>query len=187
MAQPVSVLREWRADVVARALEGLVEARLPHYSREGEAELEQRLLSLFDHVLECLVRQCEEPAVRHAKQVAQQRHGSGYQLGEIQTSINVLEEALWQRILGSFEPEDALGALGRTNAVFGIMKDTLAQSYLQLTVQAAATEPPVRPSTKGYGSTEAPRRRWWRSESESESEAPGPGEPRAHDAGPRTR
>ena len=130
------LLSDWKADLIGRALVSLIDARLPHYAREAEAELHLRMENLLEQVSACLTRRCADPAVEHAARIAQERFSSGYQLVEIQTSINVLEEVLWQRILGSLAPEEAVGALGRISAVIGIIKDTLAQSYLELALDS---------------------------------------------------
>jgi hypothetical protein len=59
----------------------------------------------------------------------------------VQTAINVLEEALWKRILSSVGPEDVAHSLGLTNAILSMAKDTLARTYVSLATKKDT--PPV--------------------------------------------
>jgi DNA-binding phage protein len=70
--------------------------------------------------------------IEHAEQIARERHAAGYDLFEVQTAINVIEEALWKRILSSVEPDELAHALGMVNAIFGMSKDVLARTYVSL-------------------------------------------------------
>jgi len=73
--------------------------------------------------------------IEHAEQIARERYTSGYDLFEVQTAINVIEESLWKRILSSVEPVELAHALGMVNAIFGMSKDVLARTYVSLATQ----------------------------------------------------
>jgi hypothetical protein len=76
--------------------------------------------------------------IEHAEHIARERHAAGYDLFEVQTAINVIEEALWKRILSSVEPNELAHALGMVNAIFGMAKDVLARTYVSLATNLEA-------------------------------------------------
>ena len=129
------LLQRWADDLVSDALAELRQARLKHYEANSESVLHDRVATFFERATEC-VRNCRaDPIVDYTAQIARERYNCGYDLYEVQTAINVLEEALWRRILNSLEPGDLAHALGLVNAIFGIAKDVLAQTYVSLVEQ----------------------------------------------------
>jgi hypothetical protein len=126
------LLREKTDDLMREALAELHQARLEHYEAEGFQAARERLFTLLDQTLICLKARSAHPIVDWATQVAQERFSAGYDLFEVQTAINVFEEALWKRILSSVGPEDLAHALGLVNAVLSTAKDTLARTYVSL-------------------------------------------------------
>jgi hypothetical protein len=57
---------------------------------------------------------------------------SGFDLWEVQTAFNVLEETIWRCILNEMQPEEYAEALGLVSTVLGTGKDTLARTYVTL-------------------------------------------------------
>ncbi len=131
---------EWRDDLVERALAELRSAHLAHYEKEGSDILRERLSALCDLAERCLADHSAEPAIEHARRIARERYEAGYHLGEVQISISVLEEAVCQRALASFNPEEVARALGLLITIFDLTKDTLAQVYVDLASGVGAGE-----------------------------------------------
>jgi len=126
------LFRSWEDDLVNEAVTELRHARLQHYIADGEGVTRERVGLFIGRALECFSLRRAEPMIEHAEQIARERHAAGYDLFEVQTAINVIEEALWKRILSSVEPDELAHALGMVNAIFGMSKDVLARTYVSL-------------------------------------------------------
>jgi hypothetical protein len=131
---------EWREDLVDRALAELQSAHLAHYESERTEVTRQRLVALCDLAERCIAERSAEAAVEHAKRIARERYDAGYQLREVQMSINVLEEAVCQRALASFRPEEVVRVYALLVAIFKLTRDTLAQVYVDLAAGAGVPE-----------------------------------------------
>jgi hypothetical protein len=119
-------------DVLASARASIARAHLPHYERAGEAATMDRLRDLYALVVLCAVERHLAPIAEWAARVAAERHAAGVDLGEVQTAINVLEEAIWRAVLAEM-PAAAQGeALGVVGTILGAAKDRLACTYVSL-------------------------------------------------------
>jgi hypothetical protein len=78
------------------------------------------------------------PMVAHVENIARERFASGYDLWEVQTAFNLLEEAIWKRILKELTADEYAQALGLVSTVLGIGKDTLARRYVTLATKVKA-------------------------------------------------
>ena len=72
----------------------------------------------------------------HADTIARERFSAGYDLWEVQTLFNVLEEVVWNRILKELPPGDFAEAIGLVSTAPGTGKDTLARRYVTLAGKA---------------------------------------------------
>ena len=70
--------------------------------------------------------------IAHAETIARERFEAGFDLSEVQTAFNVLEEAIWVRVLKNLPPNELAEALGLISTVLGGGKDALARSYVTL-------------------------------------------------------
>lgn len=126
------LFRSWEDDLVNEAVTELRHARLKSYTADGEEITRERVTRFIERAFECFSSRRAQPMVEHAERIAHERHAAGYDLSEVQTAINVIEEALWKRILSSVEPDELAHALGIVNAIFGMSKDVLARTYVSL-------------------------------------------------------
>jgi hypothetical protein len=78
------------------------------------------------------------PMIAHVETVARDRFEAGFGFWEVQTAFNVLEEAIWTRILKELPPADYAEALGLISTVLGTGKDTLARRYVSLASKTKA-------------------------------------------------
>jgi hypothetical protein len=140
------LLRERADDLVAEAVAMLSEARLEHYEAAGLPTVRQRLLALLKTTLSCLNAGKADSIIAHTTRVARERFEAGYDLLEVQTSINVMEEVLWRRILSLVAPAEVARALGLVSTLFGVGKDALARTYVSLA--AGATTRPAAAKTE---------------------------------------
>jgi hypothetical protein len=136
-AELASFLRERADHLVSEAEATLRQARLEHYEKDGLAAMRRRLTALLDVTLKCLSRGEADPIITHTTRIARERFSAGYDLLEVQTSINILEEVLWRRILSSVPPEELAHALGLVSGLLGLGKDALARTYVALALEKA--------------------------------------------------
>ena len=132
------LLRERSEELVTEAIQELRQAHLEHYEAEQLPTVRERLTKLLDLTIRCVATGRADPMVEHTTRIAQERFDAGYDLLELQTAINVLEETLWKRILSSTEPAEVAHALGLVSTILGMGKDALARAYVSL---AAKEEP----------------------------------------------
>jgi hypothetical protein len=130
-----SILRESRREILAEALASVKRARLEHYEHAGPEVVHQRLDELLSLVIVAVADRNLAPMVAHADAVARERFEGGFDLAEVQTAFNVLEEVVWWRILKNLPPADQAEALGLAGTVLGAGKDALARKYVSLATQ----------------------------------------------------
>lgn len=131
----VQLLESARQEILDEATQSLTRARLAHYAVSGEEQNRQRLTTLYDLALQCIARRNLLPMVQHGRGVARQRFDEGFNLQEVQTAFNVLEEAIWKRITTDLEPPSYPEAFGLASTVLGAGKQALAVEYVSLASQ----------------------------------------------------
>ncbi|HEY5876861.1 MAG TPA: hypothetical protein VIT64_16250 [Ilumatobacteraceae bacterium] len=129
----VTVLLEREAGaIVDDAAAALERSHLAHYEEAGTDERRRRVQSLFDVVLTSLRQRDLVPIHGYAEAVARERFEAGVSIAELQTAFNVLEEALWQRVVSATDAGDLADAIGVVATVLGAGKDSLARTYVEL-------------------------------------------------------
>ena len=134
----VEFLESERGAIIDAAQAGLGRMAAQHYESAGEAEVSRRLEALFDRLVDALARRDLTAMVEHAQTVAEERFAAGYDLQEVQTAFNALEEATWARALETLEPAQLAEALGSVSTVLGCGKDALARRYVSLAAKNQA-------------------------------------------------
>ena len=127
-----AVLSDTRIEIVDDAAKAVSRSHLGHYESVGPAELRRRLEALFDIVLECLRSRRLDLIITYAEQLAHDRFGAGFGIGEVQTAFNVLEESMWHHIVVAVSNDELAESLGLLTTVLGVGKDALARTYVSL-------------------------------------------------------
>ena len=128
----IQLLEQRKVDILSQATNALARAHLTHYD---EAELEQnkaRLQTLYDLMVRCIKDRDLTAMIRYAENLAHERFTAGFDLQEVQTAFNVLEEATWKQIIQDCAPSQLTEALGLISTVHGAGKDALARQYVSL-------------------------------------------------------
>jgi len=121
------------------AAEGAMErTHLKGYEMAGREQTHQRLKALYVLTVRGVKERNVGPMIAHAATIARERFASGFDLSEVQTAFNVLEEAIWRRILKGLPPVDYGEALGLVSTVLGAGKDALARMYVSLASKTKA-------------------------------------------------
>jgi len=136
--ETVEFLVRERAPIVREAESVLARLHERHYESAGTAAVEERLDTLFEHLVTAVTARDLTPVVEYAQDVAEARFAAGYDLSEVQAAFNALEAATWTRILAGLEPAQLAEALGLVSTVFGAAKDALGRKYVSLATKARA-------------------------------------------------
>ena len=128
----VGVFDSKRVEILAQASAALGRSHQRHYEEAGEAERAARLERLFDVVLVCLRDRTLTPVSDRAAEIAHERFDAGFDIGEVQTAFNVLEEAMWREVVSSVDRAELVDAVALLTTVLGAGKDVLARTYVSL-------------------------------------------------------
>jgi hypothetical protein len=144
MAVVGELLDRRSGEILDAASASLVRAHPAHYETVGEAERRRRLELLFDHLRAAVdARQLDE-ILAYARELAAERYSTGYDLSELQTAVNALEEAIWASVFAHLAPEEYVEALGLVSTILGAAKDELAREYVVLATQTHVPSLDVR-------------------------------------------
>ncbi|HTX20113.1 MAG TPA: hypothetical protein VMG34_15795 [Bacteroidota bacterium] len=132
------LLQDQSNDIISEAQSAVSRARLVHYERSGSEHTHQRLKALYALTTRAVKEKNLGPMIAHAETVARERFEAGFDLSEVQTAFNVLEEAMWMRILKELPPDQIGEALGLISTVLGAGKDKLARTYVSLASKSKA-------------------------------------------------
>lgn len=124
---------ENRAEQLVAEAVALLEHRLvPPYKRVDPEVLTERLSRSMHTLITALKERNPLPVIEHGKRVAHARFSAGYQLEEIQTAFNALEETIWQFLVDEVEKEHLAEGLVMVAHVIGAIKDQLGRTYVEL-------------------------------------------------------
>ena len=126
----VEALRASQDEVLHEASEALTRSHLKHYELSGPEGSSRRLRDLYDLVLDCLAGRTLAPMTEYAQAVARERFSAGFDIAEVQTAFNVLEEAIWKVGVPTLPAADLAEATGLIGTVLGCGKDALARTWV---------------------------------------------------------
>ena len=129
------LLERERDHIVEAAVTAIRQTHLVHYERSGSDEVRRRVEVLLQ---QAVAHHDLHPMVEYASSLADTRFNAGFDLSEVQTAINAVEEAAWAAILASVPPEQLGESLGLVTTVLGEGKDALARTYVSLAIRARA-------------------------------------------------
>ena len=121
-----------QTDIINEAFYSLERSHLKHYDSSRADENWQRLAKLFDLTLNGVKTKSLVDIVNYSEKVAKERYESGFDLHEVHTAYNVLEESLWQCIIKEIDLKELGESLGLIGTVLGTGKESLALAYVSL-------------------------------------------------------
>jgi hypothetical protein len=121
-----------QTDIINEAFYFLERSHLKHYDSSRADENWQRLAKLFDLTLNGVKTKSLVEIVNYSERVAKERYESGFDLHEVHTAYNVLEESLWKIIVKEIAPSELPESLGLISTVLGTGKESLALAYVSL-------------------------------------------------------
>jgi hypothetical protein len=126
------LLRAQSGEILENALQSLNCAHLKSYSKSSPSENKKRLLNLLTLTQQCVVDKKLIPIKEYATQIAKERFDAGFDLHEVHTAFNALEEELWNRVTKNIASDNLGEALGLISTVLGAGKEELALTYVSL-------------------------------------------------------
>lgn len=119
--------------ILLDSTDGLVRAHLQHYDKLSPEKIRLRLLKLFQALEKAVeVNSCEE-MIKFMEKVSDERYESGYELHEVQTAVNILEETLWKKIAEFVDRDKQVSAMKQVTCILSKAKEELASEYALLT------------------------------------------------------
>ena len=131
-------LRSERQAILDSAVVALKRAHARHYEAEAQGEVHRRLADLYDEVDAAFTDHDLTGIVEFARELARRRYATGYDLSEVQTAFNVLEEAIWLRAFATLPPAEFAPVITRASTILGAAKDALAREYVTLATHGHA-------------------------------------------------
>ena len=132
MTDVLEVLTQEGDAIVDSAAAALERSGLRHYEEAGPDAARDRLDQLYALVVESVSARDLMPMIDHSTRVAHERFDAGFDISEVQTAFNVLEEAIWTRVIEAVAPRDLAESLGLVGTVLGAGRDALACTYVSL-------------------------------------------------------
>jgi len=121
-----------QTDIINEAFTSLERSHLKHYNTSRADENWQRLAKLFDLTLNGVKTKSLVDMVTYSEKIAKERYESGFDLHEVHTAYNVLEESIWKAIIKEVDQTDLAESLGLISTVLGTGKESLAIAYVSL-------------------------------------------------------
>lgn len=121
-----------QTEIINEAFELLQRSHLKHYDSSRADENWQRLAKLFDLTVNGIQSKSLVEMTTYSEKVAKERFGSGFDLHEVHTAYNVIEEVMWKKIINDIEPIQLAEALGLISTILGTGKESLALAYVGL-------------------------------------------------------
>ncbi len=127
-----ALLVEDESGVLDEAYAALQRSHIAHYEAAGEQFTRQRLADLFHLVVTAISTRNLVEMSAYSEAVAVDRFNQGFDISEVQTAYNALEEAMWRRVVASESAAELPEAVGLLSTVLGFGKDALARKYVSL-------------------------------------------------------
>jgi hypothetical protein len=124
--------------IINEAVASLERSRLSNYEKTGHEHTHHRMMALYVLTTKAIQERNIGPMIAHADTIAEERFKAGFDLSEVQTAFNVLEEILWRYIIKEMSPAEQAHALGLVGTVLGAGKDALAREYVSLASKTKA-------------------------------------------------
>jgi hypothetical protein len=124
--------------ILKESLELMSRANLKHYEYGGPEQTRKKISKLLELTHQSVDDKNLIPMINYIEKTAKKRFMSGFELQEVQTAFNVLEECIWKQILKVIPASGQGDALALVSSILGSGKDTLARTYVSLASEKPA-------------------------------------------------
>ncbi|MCK7526495.1 MAG: hypothetical protein MZV64_57310 [Ignavibacteriales bacterium] len=106
------LLNAQSGEILENALQSLNCAHLKSYSKSSQSDNKKRLLNLLTLTEKCVIEKRLLPMKEYAAQIAKERFDAGFDLHEVHTAFNALEEELWNQSNKKYCPRKSWRSIG---------------------------------------------------------------------------
>jgi hypothetical protein len=121
-----------RQSILSEACSSLAKSHLHSYDKVKADANRERLTNLYDVVRKSAVTKNIAVVKEYSTKIARERYEAGYDLHEVHSAFNVLEEAIWKEAMKHIPAEQIGETLAMVSTVLGAGKETLALTYVGL-------------------------------------------------------
>lgn len=128
----IELLESKAEEIINGASEAMQRAGMKHYEKDAPEGIRKKLAMLYHLTERGVNEQNLFPMVSYVEKMAEERFSSGFDLQEVQTAINVLEEFMWKQIIKDLPAGAQAEALRIISSILGSAKDAIARRYVEL-------------------------------------------------------
>ena len=128
----IKLLEKNENEIIGDATAALARTPLKRYKESGLEINRERLKKLHCLVVQSIKEKNLVPLLEYIQAMARDRFNAGFQVYEVLTAINILEETIWNRIVKELEPTELANSVGSVSTVLGAAKTSLATTYVSL-------------------------------------------------------
>ncbi|MDO8390929.1 MAG: hypothetical protein Q7V57_10600 [Actinomycetota bacterium] len=132
MIDPIAVLDREADAIITEAAAALERSQQRHYAEAGPQAVRERMQLLLGLVRESVSTHDLVPIVEYSTRLAHERFDAGFDIREVLTAFNVLEETIWGKVLEAVPAAEFANAIGLVGTVFGAGRDALSCTYVSL-------------------------------------------------------
>jgi hypothetical protein len=118
--------------ILLDSTDNLVRSNLTHYKKLNPENIRLRLMHLFQTLITCVETGSCGEMVKFMDKVSEERFESGFEIHEVQTAINILEESLWRNIGKFVDNDKQVNAMKEVTCILSKAKDEMANEYAML-------------------------------------------------------
>ena len=119
-------------EIIDSSLLSLNRARLESYHQSPEEENRERFEKLVKLIQQGVKEKSLQPIRDYSTAIAKERFIDGYDLQEVFTAYNVIEEEIWKQVTAGVDTTQIGRSLGLISTVIGAGKESLSVTYVSL-------------------------------------------------------
>ena len=145
----INILTSDAEVIIKEATDKLNDARLKNYQKVDRPVLHSCLTRLFELTVESIKNSNLLALNEYIDKISRERYFSGFELYEVQTAFNALEEAIWNDIVSKVNQNDLVDSISIISRVMGAGKEFLACNYVRMAKLNKKHTPDVTVLRKG--------------------------------------
>ena len=118
-----------RDQILQDSVNTLEKALLKHYKLLTTEQIKFKMLNLFHMLVKSIEINSSNEMMEYIEKVSDIRHESGYELQEVQTAINILEECMWENINKFVDEDLQISGIKQVTRLLSKAKEELADEY----------------------------------------------------------
>ena len=120
----------YKRDVILEdSVKKLEKAQLEHYKLLTTEQIKRKMLNLFHMLVKSIEVNSSEEMMEYMDKVSDKRHEAGYELQEVQSAINMLEEIMWEKVSKFVDDDLQISAIKQVTRLLSKAKIELADEY----------------------------------------------------------